>query len=152
MKPVNYVPLIYLIALIIIPGCGPSDEQVKKVIKVGSEIAELQRQYYPAITELGKVAVQIEAIGKRQDQTAKAIANDVTKAHELIVEAFAAGQKLQYRFPAAPNLDVEKYILAEEARKALLKDALDKTNVAVSKSHEVIEAMNNDPNKRIGKK
>jgi hypothetical protein len=143
MKPTTCVQLICLIAGVLIMGCSRTDEQVKKVVKVGTEIAELQRQYYPAATELGRVAVQIEAIAERKDATAKAVANDVAKVHAQIAEAFAAGQKALDSNVAKPDLEVSRYIAAEEASRDLLKEALDKTKAAVSRAHEVLDALAN---------
>ncbi|MGA3244688.1 MAG: hypothetical protein ABSE41_08735 [Bacteroidota bacterium] len=153
MKPTNYFHVLCLIAVILISGCSRSDEQVKRIIKLGTEIAELQRQYYPAATELGKVAVQIEAIAQRQDPKAKAVASDVAKAHAQIAEAFAAGQKALDSFVAKPDMEVSRYIAAEEVSRDLLKEALDKTNAAVSKSHEVLDTVANPQTVHgIGKK
>jgi hypothetical protein len=142
MKSIIYMSVIFLIGLFFIIGCQPSDEQVKRLIKVGSEIAELQKQYIPAITELGKIAVEIESITQRQDKTAKLMAKDISEAHKLISEAFEAGQKIQESIPVPPNQEIEKYIQASEVSKGLFKIALDKTNAALNKSHAVIEALN----------
>jgi hypothetical protein len=143
MKSIIYMSTIVLIGLFFIIGCQPSDEQVKRLIKVGSEIAELQKQYFSAITELGKVAVEIESIAQRQDKTAKLMAKDIAEAHKLISEAFEAGQKIQQEsIPVPPNQEIEKYIHASEVSKGLFIIALDKTNAALNKSHAVIEALN----------
>jgi len=120
-------------------ACGPSDEQVKRVMKVGTEIAEIQKEYYPAITELGKVAGQIESLSQRQDPTTKALAAELTTTQQLIADAFAACQKAQDGAVVGSMYEsAEKYILAEEQFKVLLKIALDKTKAAISESHAVL--------------
>ncbi|MGA3245414.1 MAG: hypothetical protein ABSE41_12415 [Bacteroidota bacterium] len=128
---------------------------MNKVIKVGSEIAELQQQYYPAITELGRLAVQIEEVAKRQDALAKAAATDVAKVQELITAAFAAGQKAVDSAVVGNNqhLDGARYIIAQEASRDRLKVALEKTKLAVSKSHNVLDALDTKKSiKGVGKK
>lgn len=137
----NFVCFIVVLCLL---ACGPSDEQVKKVIKVGTEIAAIQKDYYPAITQLGKVAGQIENVSQRKDRSTMAMANEITKAQQLITDAFKACQKAQdSAVVGSMYASAEKYILAEEEFKALLKEALEKTKTAVSKSHEVLEALAN---------
>ena len=144
MKANFIVMLVCFMQALYLLACGPSDEQVKKVIKVGTEIAEIQKDYYPAITELGRVAGQIEKVLQRQDPSTKAMASEITKAQQLITEAFTASQKAQdSAVVGSMYASSEKYILAEERFKALLKEALEKTKIAVSKSHEVLEALAN---------
>jgi len=136
--------LVCFIAVLCLLACGPSDEQVKKVIKVGTEIAAIQKDYYPAITQLGKVAGQIESVSQRQDPAAKAMVSEITQAQQLITDAFTACQKAQdSAVVGSMYASAEQYILAEEQFKALLKEALEKTNAAVSKSHNVLEALAN---------
>lgn len=144
MKANFIVNLVCFIAVFCSLACGPSDEQVKKVIKVGTEIAAIQKDYYPAITELGRVAGQVESVSQRQDPSTNAMASEITKARQFITDAFTACQKAQdSAVVGSMYTSAEKYILAEEQFKALLKEALEKTNAAVNKSHEVLEALAN---------
>ena len=153
MKPISIFLLACIVEVLFLLGCGPSDKQVNRVIKVGTEIAELQKEYYPAITELGRVAVQIEVVAQRHDPATRAIASEVAQAQQLITDAFTAGQKAQDKAViGSMYANSEQYILAQEAFKALLKEALERTKAAVSKSHEVRDGLANDKTTKQPKK
>jgi hypothetical protein len=120
-------------------ACGPSDQQLKRLTKVGDEIVAIQLEYYPAIADLGKAAREIDSLSRWQDSRTKAVAAQIATAQQLITEAFAACQKAQdAAVVGSVYKSGEKYILAEEQFKELLKVALEKTKAAISESQALL--------------
>ena len=128
---------------------------MNRVIKVGTEIAEIQKEFYPAVTELGKVAVQLESLTSHQDATSKAKQGEVANAQSIVQDAFTACQKAQDAAVVGEpkGMTTDQYLAAQENFKVLLREALIKVKTATSKSHEVIEAIGNTKAaKGVGKK
>jgi hypothetical protein len=155
MKLTSFLSLACFLGILLSAGCGPSQHQVNRVIKVGTEIAEIQKEFYPAVTELGKVSVQLESLAGHQEATFKAKQGEFANALSTVEEAFTACQKAQDASVVGEpqGMTTDQYIAAQENFKILLRQALNKVKAATSKSHEVIEAISNTKvAKGVGKK
>jgi len=139
----NYV-IICLLTVFVLSGCGKSNEQIKKVGTLQLELFQLQQQLYSNMSELSKVAWQVELIATRQDQIALSLASDVHAAQGLLAAAFKAseGEEMQ---PKLLN-DSDEMMKKMEADIDMVKSAIDKASIAVFKSRDVIVAYNKKKN------
>jgi hypothetical protein len=138
MKPAITYPIIFLMMATILSSCGKSDEQIKKVGALQLESFQLQQQLYSKMSELSKLAWQIEALANRRDQIALGMANDVHTAQGLIAEVFktSGDEGMQ---PALRN-DVDEMTKKLGTNIDMLKNAIDKASIAIIKSRDVIVA------------
>jgi hypothetical protein len=144
MKTVISYSIICLIAVFMLSGCGKSSEQIKKVGALQLELFQMQQQLYANMSELSKVAWQVELIAIRQDQTSLSLANDVHAAQGLVAAAFKASQDEAMQ-PKLLN-DTDEMMKKLETDIDLVKTAIDKTSIAVVKSRDVIVAYNKKKN------
>jgi hypothetical protein len=140
MKPAITFSIICLIVAFIFSGCGKSNEQIKKVGALQLELFQIQQQLYSQMSELSKVAWQIEAIANRRDQIAMGMASDVHTAQGLITAAFKASEDEGMQ-PKLLN-DSDEMVKKLEVDIDMLKNAIDKAQIAVVKSRDVIVAYN----------
>jgi hypothetical protein len=140
MKPAITFSIICLIVAFILSGCGKSNEQIKKVGALQLELFQMQQHYYTQLSELSKVAWQIEAIANRRDQAATNMASDVHAAQGLVAAIFKASED-EGMLPTLENNSDE---MAKKLEGCIdkLKIAIDNASVAIFKSREVIVAYN----------
>jgi hypothetical protein len=100
----------------------------------------MQQQFYSQMVELSKVAWQIEVIANRRDQIAMSMSNDVHAAQGLITAAFKASEDEGMQ-PKLLN-DSDEMAKKLEANIDMLKNAIDKVQIAVVKSRDIIVAYN----------
>ena len=134
-RAINY-SIIYLMAAFILSGCGKSNEQIKKVGELQLEFFQLQQQLYSKMSELSKLAWQIEAIANRQDQIALGMASDVHIVQGLLTEAFKASEDEGMQ-PTLQN-NPDEMMKRLEVNIDMLKNAIDKASIAIIKSRDVI--------------
>lgn len=132
--------LFAVILALMFSSCGKSDEEIKKLGAVQSEVSQLQQQLSSKWSELNKTAWEIDAIAHRQDKIAKAKAGDVQSAKEMIMVAFKATEGKGWQIP--PRDDFNGIIKALEVDKGILKNAVDEATNAINKSRNVIDAVN----------
>ncbi len=140
MKPAITFSIICLVVAFTLSGCGKSNEQIKKVGALQLELFQMQQQYYSQMVELSKVAWQIEVIANRRDPIAMGMASDVHAIQGLITAAFKASEDEGMQ-PKLLN-DSDEMAKKLEANIDLLKNAIDKVQIAVVKSRDVIVAYN----------
>jgi len=144
---VSFIAFCLIISLMFI-GCGKSDEQIKKVAALESELSQLQLQFLPKMAELNRVAWQIDSISQRNDQTAIDMATEVHTARELIMSAFNSGGGMQPTF----QMELDEMPKALEANIAILKSVIEKTSNAINKSHEVVDKFNKTKAQKTSRK
>lgn len=139
MKVPTLLPFAVPLVLLALGGCGPTKGQVNRVIAVGTEIAKLQDEFYPAATEMGRVAVQLEMLRDGKTPAAAKLSGEITEALKLVEEAFEAAKKANANYLNRPQEGVEKYIEHEETTRSYLQEAVAKTKAAVSKSRAILQ-------------
>ena len=135
MKPAITFSMICLAVAFTLSSCGKSNEQIKKV-----GAFQMQQQFYAQMVELSKVAWQIEVIANRRDQIAMSMSNEVHAAQGLITAAFKASEDEGMQ-PKLLN-DSDEMAKKLEANIDMLKNAIDKVQIAVVKSRDIIVAYN----------
>ena len=136
MKTAITFSIVFLITAFTLSGCGKSNEQIKKVGTLQLELFQLQQQLYSKMSELRKLTWQIEALANRRDQIALSMATDVHATQELITASYKASEAEGMQ-PILPN-DSEGMMKKLEIDVDMLKNAIDKTSIAIIKSRDVI--------------
>jgi len=137
MKPIMNYSIICLIAVFLLSGCGKSDEQIKKLGVLQSELFQLQQQLLSRMSELNKVAWQIDAIANRRDKISTSMASEVRAAQELLTAASKATEDKGWQ--TFHRDDFDGMVKALEVNNGILRNAIDQDSIAISKSREVID-------------
>ena len=136
MKPAITFSIICLIVVVILSGCGKSNEQIKKVGTLQLELFQMQQQLYSKMSELNKFSWQIEALANRKDQVAMSMANDIHATQALITEVYKASEDEGMQ-PTVQN-NAEEMMKKLEVSIDKLKNTIDKASIAIIKSRDVI--------------
>jgi hypothetical protein len=135
MKTIMKLSILILPFIFMLYGCGKSDEQVKKIASLESELSQLQMQYRAQIPELNKAAWQIDSLINCKDKTALIMANDIHTAQVLVTTAF---KPCDYEFLPTFQIKFEELPKALEGNISYMKCVIEKTETALSRSHEVM--------------
>jgi hypothetical protein len=138
MKSIWHFLIVGCTAMLVMSGCGRSNDRANHLHSLYIRVAAFQDTLYPQVPELGKVALQIDSLVKRQDRAIVRIRPDVEAAHELIARAFTTIDGL---VTPLPKNDLEVLITDAETKEKVLKSSISEVSQAIKKSHQVIDAV-----------
>jgi hypothetical protein len=136
---ISFVAFCLIISLMFI-GCGKSDEQIKRIAVLETELSQLQMRHMAQLDKLNKIAWQIDSISKRKDQTVVEMATELHATQELVTIAFKAIEDTAMR--ATFQMTLDELPKALEVNISGVKRMIERASAAIDKSNEVIAAIN----------
>jgi hypothetical protein len=119
-------------------GCVRTNDEANHLDSLYIRVAALQNELYSQLPELGKVALQMDTIAKRQDWAIRGMDTAIKTAIQMIARTFTTIDSL---ITPLPQNDLEVLIKDAEMKERVLKSAIDQVSQAIKKSHEVIDVV-----------
>jgi chromosome segregation ATPase len=144
MKQPILLVLSSALALASLSGCGRSEDEVKKLVQLQSEVSQLHGDIYKKMTELGKVAGQPDELLARQEawlashprQRTVFQNDDIDSAKQRISSAFDAIDS----WKTLPSETYEEQVKKLTSDREFLKSAISKIDAAIKAASEASES------------